>query len=204
MILLVCLAASFAAPAFAQIDAAADPLDAELLEGLDPAEPLQQEAGEDLGAAENPLLRLAEQMRSVESWLRSARIGPPTQRIQQEIIADLDQLIAQQQKQCQGGGKKPGSPKPGQPSDGASAPKPTPAQAGAQAAADSTDEMQPGDAAKAEQATPQEILKKVWGHLPARLRDQMLQNPAERFLPKYEREIEDYFERLIELSDEPT
>ncbi len=34
------------------------------------------------------------------------------------------------------------------------------------------------------------------GALPERAREQMLQLPAEEFLPKYELEIEDYFRRL--------
>lgn len=201
LLLLPCIAALAAAPAYSQADAA-DPLDAELLEGLAPAEPLQQAEGEDLGAAENPFLRLSEQMRMVETWLREAQLGGPTQRVQEGIIAELDQLIGQQQKKCQGG-KQSNSSNPSDSSSSASASNPKPDSAGSQAAANSTDAMRPGDASKTELGTPQDILKKVWGHLPTRLRDQMLQNPAERFLPKYEREIEDYFERLIELDDPP-
>jgi hypothetical protein len=41
-------------------------------------------------------------------------------------------------------------------------------------------------------------MKDTWGHLPARAREQMLQNPPERFLPQYELMIERYYKRLAE------
>ncbi|MDZ4784030.1 MAG: hypothetical protein SGJ19_27595 [Planctomycetia bacterium] len=192
--------AAWAMPVFAQSETSDDPLDAELLEGLAPEPTLEQTAGEDLGAVEDPLLRLAEQMRTVGDWLRAAQLGSPTQTAQEEIIINLDQMIAQQQKQCQGSGQKPSGS-----NQSRAARKPgssqKPGEAGAQAAADSTDKMRPGENAKPEMANPQDLLKKVWGHLPERLRDRMLQNPAERFLPKYEREIEAYFERLAETDE---
>lgn len=191
--------------AFAQdAPAAEESLDDELLEGLAPAEPPLQDAGEDLGASEDPLVRMAGQMRNVETSLRAAQLGPPTQRLQQEIIADLDKLIAQQQKQCQGGAPKPGapqSPKPGQPSPGAPKPAPNAQQAGEQAASDSQDETRDGEGGQPELVPPEDLLKHVWGHLPQRLRERMLQNPNEKFLPKYEREIEAYFRQLIDLED---
>jgi hypothetical protein len=189
----------------------ADSLDAELLEGLEaPAPPVAPLDGEDLGASEDPLVRVAGQMREVETSLRSERLGPPTQRLQQEIIADLDKLIAQQQKQCQGGAPKPGAsqspkpgtPKPGDPKPGPPKPGPTSQQVGKQAASDSQDETRAGEDGTAEFVAPQDLLKRVWGHLPARLRERMLQNPNEKFLPKYEREIEEYYRRLIDLEDE--
>lgn len=40
--------------------------------------------------------------------------------------------------------------------------------------------------------------KDVWGMLPERQRQQMLELPVEEFLPKYELLIEDYFRRLAE------
>jgi hypothetical protein len=193
-------AAALMTPAFAQSDVGDDPLGAELLEGLAPEPVLEQAAGEDLGAAENPLLRMAEQMRTVGEWLHAAQVGSSTQRAQEEIIANLDQMIAQQQKQCRGSGQKPSASKrPGAANKPGSSQKP--GDAGAQAAADSTDTMRPGENARPAGTTPQDLLKKVWGHLPERLRDRMLQNPAERFLPKYEQEIEAYFERLAETDE---
>ena len=41
-------------------------------------------------------------------------------------------------------------------------------------------------------------MKDSWGHLPAKTREQMLQNSPERFLPQYELMIEKYYKRLAE------
>jgi hypothetical protein len=43
-----------------------------------------------------------------------------------------------------------------------------------------------------------ELLEGLWGELPPREREQMLQMPVEDFLPKYELLIQDYFRRLSE------
>ena len=42
------------------------------------------------------------------------------------------------------------------------------------------------------------MMKDVWGQLPERAREQMLQSPPEKFLPKYELLIEKYYQRLAE------
>ena len=44
----------------------------------------------------------------------------------------------------------------------------------------------------------QTLLKNLWGHLPERQREQMLQSSVEEFLPKYETMIRKYFLRLAE------
>ena len=41
-------------------------------------------------------------------------------------------------------------------------------------------------------------MKDTWGHLPPRDREQMLQNTPDKFLPKYELLIEQYYKRLAE------
>jgi hypothetical protein len=38
----------------------------------------------------------------------------------------------------------------------------------------------------------------VWGQLPEKEREQMLQNSIDQFLPKYELMIEAYFKSLVE------
>ncbi len=41
-------------------------------------------------------------------------------------------------------------------------------------------------------------MTRLWGQLPPRARQQILQPPVEEFPPKYETQIEDYFRRLAE------
>ena len=48
-----------------------------------------------------------------------------------------------------------------------------------------------------------ELAKQLWGHLPQRTREQVLQTFSEDFLPKYEREIEEYYRRLSEEQPPP-
>ena len=43
-----------------------------------------------------------------------------------------------------------------------------------------------------------QMMKRVWGHLPARNREQMQSSISEEFLPKYERLIGQYYSRLAE------
>ncbi len=43
-----------------------------------------------------------------------------------------------------------------------------------------------------------EMVKALWGQLPERSREQMLQSFSDEFLPKYELEIEQYYRRLSE------
>jgi hypothetical protein len=42
------------------------------------------------------------------------------------------------------------------------------------------------------------MLKDIWGELPPRLRQQMMQSSIEKFIPKYELLIEEYFKALAE------
>lgn len=43
----------------------------------------------------------------------------------------------------------------------------------------------------------------VWGHLPERIRQQMMSRMVERFLPEYEASIEEYFRKLSDSEEEP-
>ncbi len=53
-------------------------------------------------------------------------------------------------------------------------------------------------AEKPDMADMRDLLKGVWGQLPERQREQMLQSYEEQFLPKYEQMIADYFRSLAE------
>jgi hypothetical protein len=45
---------------------------------------------------------------------------------------------------------------------------------------------------------PKQVVGRLWGHLPDRLRHEMQSSFSEQFLPQYERLIEDYYKRLAE------
>ena len=66
------------------------------------------------------------------------------------------------------------------------------------AAQDSTARGDGGQAESADTPDWQQLLKDLWGHLPERVREQLIQAPTDEFLPKYKLEIEKYFRRLAE------
>jgi hypothetical protein len=69
---------------------------------------------------------------------------------------------------------------------------------GRSAARDSTDRLDRTTAKPVDKAAVDEMVKAVWGQLPERTRQQMLQSFSDEFLPKYETEIEQYYRRLSE------
>ncbi|MEX1233074.1 MAG: hypothetical protein WEB58_22685 [Planctomycetaceae bacterium] len=63
---------------------------------------------------------------------------------------------------------------------------------------DSTDNIFPGEAGEENLTVPQKLAKDVWGHLPASVREQMLNLFSEKYLPRYEDLIRRYYEALAE------
>ena len=162
------------------------------------------------GAGANPasqsLARVQNSMQQAQSLLTqpgadakpgAAQLASP---VQHEILSDLDKLIADLSKQCQccngqcQGGQCNKPPKPGQkPGKPGAA-----AGSGRTAARDSTDRLDRSSAKPVDKGEVNEMVKALWGHLPERSREQMLQSFSDEFLPKYELEIEQYYRRLSE------
>ena len=171
----------------------------------------------ELGAAadaedENPLLEVARQMREAEGLIAQNDSGSTTRNLQQQIVADLEELIRQARKrcgQCKPGGKpgsKPGNkqgqkvksdapagpPRPKSGSGGGKQPGPT------VAGKHDTPDPSPSPVRRVDVGQMQEVIKALWGQLPQRERERMTQSPPEEFLPKYELMIEEYYRRLSE------
>jgi hypothetical protein len=162
------------------------------------------------GAGANPttqsLARVRNSMQQAQSLLTQPSADgkkdtvQPASPVQRVILSDLDKLIADLSKQCQccngqcQGGNQP--PKPGQNSK----PGKSGAAAGRSrtAARDSTDRLNSSSARPVDKGEVNEMVKALWGHLPERSREQMLQSFSDEFLPKYELEIEQYYRRLSE------
>lgn len=205
-----------------------DPLDEELLKGLgDDADPKPRKKPDDAhgGTSEDkptggdsakrngdepqsddPLVRLSRRVRDAEERLRRTDSGEQTQELQRGIVEDLENLIAQIEKQkakqsssksksppggAKPGPKKPGPPKPGsQPGDKPSS-NPT----------DSSDQLTAKKTEKPETGKLKEMLEKVWGRLPERERQDVMQSSFEDFPTKYQYSIEQYFKILLERKD---
>jgi len=191
-----------AAPAKRSLDQQLlDDLDRELLEGLPASKsrgkaeskapettPQPREGAE----PQNPLAKIAERMRGVENRIAAHDTSAATQEKQAVIVSDLESLLeaakkAQQRGKPQGG---KGSPS-GQEGTGTG-------EAIAGPPRDSTNRIERGTKEQPETADVKDLLRRIWGHLPEKLRDEMQASVGEQFLPKYERLIEEYYKRLAE------
>ncbi|NLE39200.1 MAG: hypothetical protein GX621_14350 [Pirellulaceae bacterium] len=159
-----------------------------------------------------PLLSVAERMRDVEGMLRRADCGPATQHAQRQIVQSLAELLDRAAQPCRAGSTAPCD------KTGNSATSPTdksgepsgerPAEDGKKtdSGAKEPPEGEPGAGGNAKRVDPERaraMMKELWGELPPRRREQMLQLPVEEFLPGYELLIEEYFRRLSEEKRQP-
>jgi len=187
-----------------------DDLDRELLQGLPggkrPVEPAVPPAGKtdfpprpgtDAAAGEaaaidvqNPLANVAQRMRSVESRIARHDTSAATQDEQNRIVSDLDALLAAA-KQGRSGGNKQGSSGSARAGAGTGDTAAGPPR-------DSTSRIERGNPEPVETADVKDVLRRFWGHLPQKVRDDMQASLSEQFLPKYERVIEEYYKRLAE------
>lgn len=153
------------------------------------------------------LARVRSTMQQAQSLLAQARPAPGADAatlaspVQKQVISDLDKLIAELSKQCQScngqcQGGQCNEPKPGQnPKQGKSG---SASGSGRTAARDSTDRLDKSTAKPVDKGEVNEMVEALWGNLPERDRQQMLQSFSDEFLPKYELEIEQYYRRLSE------
>jgi len=174
-----------------------DPLDDELLKGLDDVESAPAE-----GDDSDPFVRVNRQMRKVESLIAQRKFDPGTRQLQQKIVHDLEELIKNMQQQ------KSSSPSSESKSQQQTASRDKVKQPGGekgksgaqdsdQPAKESSEQLRQRKAQQAALDQMQDLLGKgVWGQLPQKARDQMLQSSSDQFLPKYQLLIEEYFKAI--------
>lgn len=160
-------------------------------------ERLLAELGEDIGqpqdARDDGLAKVVGHMRSAQRLLEQPEEDLPASSVQAEALTGLDAMIAEltaRQSQCKGGHcKKPGPPKPSQKPGSGKKPGQSPAQSNAPAVMSQADPQ-------VDLAAAGDLVKDLWGQLPERQRQQILQPLSDEFLPKYATEIEAYFRAL--------
>lgn len=144
-----------------------------------------------------PLDQLAElqtvqkQMAEVRDDLAANMTAPAAQQRQQAIIDSLAKLLDQQNQQQnqESAAESTQEAKPKkEPEDSDFQGKKSKTDSETSKGSDRSDEKDAG--------LSKEMQDKIWGHLPQRLRDRMRNVDGERFLPKYERLIRAYYERL--------
>ncbi|MEN6449904.1 MAG: hypothetical protein ABFC96_05370 [Thermoguttaceae bacterium] len=159
----------------------------------DADEQLQRELGAAAEKEDDAMLRIGRQMRDSQRRIGRADSGEATQKLQRNIVAELDRLIEQSRKksgQCQPGACQP---KPGNKQGNKASNKPGSKSGVAPSSKPAGQSRREADGQRA-----RTTMKQLWGELPERARQQMLQLPDEEFPPKYELLIEDYFRRLSE------
>jgi len=136
---------------------------------------------------------IARKMGNVERRLQLAKGGPETQKIQKEVLDDLDKII-KQLEQPPNDGK--GDGKGDKDSQGKSKKKGQPGQD----TSNPMDDSRIGKNSGPGKVTPKELEKiaKEWGKLPEKERAAAMQNLTRDMPPKYREVIEAYFRKLAQ------
>jgi hypothetical protein len=163
-------------------------LDAKLLQQLDEGEDV------DLKQPKDPLAQIGMQMRKVEALIQQRDTSRATLEMQKRIASDLDSLIQQLQQQNQSSSSNKSSSS-GQQSEKSGTGN---TKASQKPANESTKRVEKATVQSDNSAELQKLIKEIWGHLPARMREQMQNVSEEQFLPQYERLLEEYYRRLAE------
>ena len=144
------------------------------------------------------MIHIGQHMQAVKKRLAESHSGKATQKMQAQIVEDLNNLLSKlessEQQQPSSMQRQPPLPsqKPEKPQNSTS--QKTPSQTSQSA-------KQAGQTAAAEHIqrnSSRALLKAIWGHLPDRLREQLEQRADLVFLPQYELLIESYFEALLD------
>lgn len=167
---------------------------------------------DDVGRDENAqpsgpmhLVRAGQGMVQAEAFLKKQATIGQVGETQQQVVAQLDQLVAELSKQCSGNCNNPSNkpPSPSQRSQAKPDKSSSKAGRGNAPARDSNAQLN-GNATKPADASErdlEDVVKHLWGQLPEREREQMMQTFSDEFLPKYQSEIEQYYQRLSEEND---
>lgn len=125
--------------------------------------------------------------------------GLVTQREQREIIKKLEQVIASaKQQQGKGGKSKPSSGEPQQQSRKIAEQRASGSSSPSRSTQSHSGQFSPGAAQAAQEGGDIEELRREWGNLPPRLRNELSEGLSEPFSPVYRELTESFYRRLGE------
>jgi len=124
--------------------------------------------------SQDPIKFIASDMKSVVGYLSEYHTDQPVQARQQQVVSQLDEVIAQLEKECKNG--KPGS--------ALNPSKPMP------------DSKLGGGPGGIHELTDPKASEKAWGNLSPKQREQILQSKTDGFPPGYESLLQSYYKRL--------
>jgi hypothetical protein len=154
-------------------------------------DPLRQLIGAGQGVADQDdwLRVVTMRMQEAHQILAASDAAGGASAAQRAAVDELDALLVKMQKQCDkccAQCNKPSSSASKQPKPGKSGAKP------------GASTVQAGPPAKADRSALGRLVNDVWGRLPQRQRDELLQPLSEEFVPEYATETEEYFRALAE------
>ncbi|MEN0019248.1 MAG: hypothetical protein AAF747_00025 [Planctomycetota bacterium] len=162
-------------------------------------------AGEDGRSQPERFERAVDLMSRAGARLGASRdAGLATQRIQEDILRSLDDLIdeaqrrQQQQQQQQQGGQQQQGQQQSQPNQPRAQQQQGQQQESQQAQGEGEQESMPPGRQDGALNDPEAADLAAWGNLPARLRDALVQGTNETFSTLYRRMTEQYYRRLAE------
>lgn len=173
-------------------------------QGLAPQRPANQ-------AEANPLSRVAQSMERAKERIAEKDTGAETRALQSKAVRDLDELIKLAEQQSPPSSQPPpSSPQPmPQPESQKSpqpqsqpmpSPQPQSSATESERAKQSTDRKEAAGAGEKQGQRQTDLLRSVWGHLPPSLRQELLNVPEEKYLPRYSELVRSYFEALADES----
>lgn len=174
--------------------------------------------------AAEQLTKIVESMRNIEARLKDRETGDETQTAQQNVIDQLDKLLNMppdssppsgsgggssnnnSSSSKSGGGKsrQQNSQSQQNKTKGADPNQMQPKPAGQQGnkdrknADDAEERTGPSRAATTPAAKRERLKVDVWGHLPEKLREQLLNSYGERMLPQYEEAVRRFYDQLAD------
>jgi hypothetical protein len=162
--------------------------------------------GEDVGPglSGDPLVRIGNRMQLAGQHIAGNDTSVRTQDIQVEIINDLSTLIEQTRRQYEANSASSQAAATSDRQEATRSQRPPEQQAeniSANPARDSASNRGGGQSAQSGADLVDSFIKKTWGHLPPQFRQSVLNAGNEKFLPKYEMLIEQYYRRLAEDAD---
>jgi hypothetical protein len=167
---------------------------------------LDEELGQDLEAAQNPdqdpVSRIAEGMKQSEEKLAQRQGNNETISLQEKIIKDLDELLAQAENPPPPSGSGKGAKKRSnqkQQQEMQKQRQTASRQPNSRKSRESSERIGPPRSAR-EELTPQQGERNVWGHLSEMMREEMGQYAKENFLVKYRDLIERYYTDIAKQS----
>jgi hypothetical protein len=168
--------------------------------------------------------RAVQSMKLAQGKLAEGKTGAATQDLQKQALAALDELLKTPPKPPMsnpsgqgGGGSSQNSPSSSSPQN-SSDKQPTPQSGQSQASADdrrADQERERSQAADSEERAGQRrtgvaatlprrrLEVDVWGHLPEKVRDQLLNGYGERIVPQYESLVRRFYESLADTAADP-